>query len=255
MPRRGRSKSKTGIYHVMARGINRDKIFHSERDYEKYFEILKNVKEISKFNMFAYCLMSNHVHLLIKEGEEPISQIMKRVNSRYAQWYNYKYERIGHVFQDRFKSECVDNDSYLLTVIRYIHQNPVKAKIIEKPEYYKWSSCSIYYQNCGEKFIESSVILSFFNEDENIARTQFRKFIEEPNKDQCLDDEEFIKISDEQLRLAIEEILDGNSISTLKNMNKIERSALLKKIKKIKGATIRQISRVTGLGYNIIFRA
>ena len=127
MPRQARRKSESGIYHILLRGINRQQIFEDIEDFEKFLEVLKDCKAISDYKLFAYCLMSNHVHLLIKEEKEPIEQIMKRIATRFVYWYNIKYQRVGHLFQDRFKSEPVENDAYFMTVIRYIHQNPLKA--------------------------------------------------------------------------------------------------------------------------------
>ena len=95
--------------------------------------ILKECKEISGFEMYAFCLMTNHVHLLLRETDEPLEVVFKRIGSRYAYWYNNKYQRIGHLFQDRFKSENVEDDAYFLTVLRYIIQNPMKAGMEKEP--------------------------------------------------------------------------------------------------------------------------
>ena len=125
MPRQARKRAESGIYHVMLRGINQQRIFEDEEDNQRFLQILRECKEIGGFMLLAYCLMGNHVHLLIKEGTESLEQIFKRIGGRFVYWYNVKYQRVGHLFQDRFKSEPVDTDAYLLTVIRYIHQNPV----------------------------------------------------------------------------------------------------------------------------------
>lgn len=128
MPRQARKKSESGIYHIMLRGINKQQIFEDDEDCQKYLQILKECKAVSEFKLFAYCLMGNHIHLLIQLGKEPIDLIFKRIGSRYVYWYNLKYRRTGHLFQDRYKSEPVEADSYFLTVVRYIHQNPPKDK-------------------------------------------------------------------------------------------------------------------------------
>ena len=129
MPRQARKKSNSGIYHIILRGVNRQQIFEDNEDYYKFLQVVEESKAISGFELFAYCLMSNHIHLLLKEIQEPIEQIMKRITTRFVYWYNIKYQRSGHLFQDRYKSEPVEDDAYFLTVIRYIHQNPVKAEI------------------------------------------------------------------------------------------------------------------------------
>lgn len=108
MPRQRRKLSKTGTYHIMLRGNERKSLFPEEEDYRKFLQILATKKRDDSFLLYAYCLMSNHLHLLIREKKQNISQIMKRINIAYAYYFNKKYNRVGHVFQDRFKSESVD---------------------------------------------------------------------------------------------------------------------------------------------------
>lgn len=257
LPRIARKKSKTGIYHVVMRGINRQDIFGNEEDYQRYLQTLEKVKKKSDCEILGYCLMSNHLHLLVKEKSEEIGQIMKRLGTSYASWYNWKYERVGHVFQDRYKSECVENDKYLLTVIRYIHNNPVKARIVVKPEQYRWSSYLAYIG--GKEYpvglIQTTVIFDLFSEDKNVATVKFRQYSQQENDDKCLEDEVTIRSSDEEIRLEVQKILKGKSIADLQQMSKIERNYFLQQAKKIKGSSIRQIARITGIGYNIIIRA
>jgi len=113
------------------RGINRQSIFEDEEDKHKFIETFARYTEISCYRLFAYCLMDNHIHILLEEQKEPLAMIMKRISSSYVLWFNRKYGRCGHLFQERFKSETVDNDRYFLTVLRYIHQNPLKAKLVK----------------------------------------------------------------------------------------------------------------------------
>ena len=142
MPRTARKKSNTGIYHVMLSGINQQRIFEDDEDNEKFLLTLSDCKKAGGFELYGYCLMGNHVHLLIKVAKEELEQIFRRIEARYVYWYNWKYKRSGHLFQDRYKSEPVEDDRYFVSVLRYIHQNPVKAKLCKKPEEYKWSSYS-----------------------------------------------------------------------------------------------------------------
>ncbi len=109
-------------------------MFEDDEDYIKYLDVLRECKEISGYKLYGYCLMGNHLHLLLKTGKEDLEQIFKRIGARYVYWYNFKYGRSGHLFQDRYKSEPVETDSYIVTVLRYIHQNPVKAGICSDPE-------------------------------------------------------------------------------------------------------------------------
>ncbi|MCL2467723.1 MAG: transposase [Micrococcales bacterium] len=140
MARQARRRSSTGIYHVMARGIDRRRLFEEDSDYVRFLECVKVVQEISGVGVLAYCLMSNHVHMVVEERDESVSQVFKRIGVRYAGWFNWKYNRTGHLFQDRFRSEPVDDEPYLVTLIRYVHMNPVAAGLCDDPQDYWWSS-------------------------------------------------------------------------------------------------------------------
>jgi REP element-mobilizing transposase RayT len=140
MARKERLKSSTGIYHILARGISQQRIFEQAEDYEQFLDFLFDIKKKSGFTLYAYTLMGNHIHLLLREGPESISQIFKRLGTRYAQWFNGKYERSGHLFQNRFSSEPIEDDNYFLTALIYIYQNPVKAGICTTAVDYEWSS-------------------------------------------------------------------------------------------------------------------
>ncbi len=133
----------------MLRGINRQQIFEDDEDYKKMLQTIADYKDKCSYQIYAYCLMPNHIHLLIKEGKEDLGVAFKRIGASYVYWYNMKYERYGHLFQDRYKSEKVEDDKYLLTVLRYIHQNPIKAGIVEEAIKYKWSSYIEYISQKG----------------------------------------------------------------------------------------------------------
>ena len=140
MPRQARQLSPTGIYHIMLRGINRQRIFEDVSDYSYFLECLRRVHNDCGVTVLAYCCMPNHIHLLLEESDEPISFPMKSLGIRYATWFNRKYDRVGHLFQDRFLSKPVVDDAYFQTVVMYIHFNPVVAGICTSPLDYRWSS-------------------------------------------------------------------------------------------------------------------
>ncbi len=144
MPRGQRKKSCTGIYHVTMRGVNRANIFNDREDFETFRNNLLHCKESSHTEIYAYCLMTNHIHLLIKEGDEELSHTFQRLGAGFVGWYNKKYERVGHLFQSRYFSDVVESDQYLLMVMRYIHQNPVKAGLVSRVLAYEWSSIHEY---------------------------------------------------------------------------------------------------------------
>lgn len=145
MSRTPRTLSESGIYHIMFRGTNKSAIFLNNKDYEKLLETLFTIKQSIPFDLYAYCLMSNHAHFVVKEKEiGDISKIMHRLLTKYARWFNIKYDRTGALLEGRYKSKPVDNDEYFLHLIRYVHQNPKKAGLVTELADYKWSSYGDY---------------------------------------------------------------------------------------------------------------
>lgn len=188
MPRYARILSNSQVYHVMLRGNNREDIFIDDDDKTRIIDTLREKKQAGEFYLYAYCVMDNHIHLVIKEGTDSLSRIIKRIGTSYAYYFNKKYMRIGHVFQDRFRSEIVDDDKYLLSLIRYVHQNPLKPGI-GIIEGYRWSS---YREYSGQKadLVETDEILSMFSSDEKKAIEEFIRFNHETTEELFLDVEE-----------------------------------------------------------------
>ena len=134
MARQARKLSSTLTYHVIVRGADRQLLFEETKDYLKFLDFLQLYKEKYEFEIFAYCLMSNHVHLLLRHPETvTLERIFRSLNSSYASWFNQKYQRTGFLFGGRYYSEPVESDQYLLTVLKYIHFNPTKAYLESKP--------------------------------------------------------------------------------------------------------------------------
>ena len=180
MPRAPRIKGEESTYHVIGRGNERREIFRQNQDKERFLETLARTKTKFKFNLYGYCLMNNHIHLIIDVQQNDISQVMKSLNVSYVRYFNSKYKRVGHLFQDRFKSELVYNERYLLEVSRYIHRNPVKAKIVRYPVEYKWSSYNIFLglEKDIYELVEPSVVLDTFSENRINAIQKYRKYVE-----------------------------------------------------------------------------
>jgi len=258
MARQARKKSSSGVYHVIVRGANRQEIFHDDDDRIKFLETLQKVKVKSALKVYAWCLMGNHVHLLLKEGSENISVVMKRIGVTYVNYYNWKYKTNGHLFQDRFKSENVENVNYLLTVTRYIHQNPVKAGIVSKPDHWKWSSCLRYYGKSvyPPSLLDSDYILNMFAHDRLIAKERFKEFNERSNQDICLEDhgDSSRRLSDEEARAEIRKCLGPLEIPQLKSLQKKERDRVLKRVKRIEGVSQLQAARILGVGVYFLYR-
>ena len=144
MSRVARVQSPTDYYHVMMRGNNKESIFTRTSEKSYFKDLLKEVMEEGLIDIAAYCIMDNHVHIAIKAELSDMTKALKIINIKYAMNFNKVKERIGHVFQDRYKSEIIANDNHLIQVIRYIHNNPVKAKMTKECNDYKWSSYNEY---------------------------------------------------------------------------------------------------------------
>ena len=205
-------------------------------------DILKDLKTEMKFEILAYCFMSNHVHILLKENSKgDISLIMKRLLTKYARWYNIKYQRSGALIANRYKSQPVEVDDYFLSVVRYIHQNPVRAKIANKVNKYKWSSYNSYLnENAGivnKKFVLNMIDLDYFEE--------FHKTTE----DEIFLVDDKVKITDEKIR---RDIIKQFNIEPkqINSYDKKKRNSILSELKRC--YSIRQIERVTGVSRGVI---
>lgn len=184
MPRFPRQKYEDAMYHITVRGNNREKIFFCDDDKIRYLDTLKRYKEKFKINLYAYCLMDNHVHLVIDCNGQDISRIMKGISLSHAIYINKKYDRCGHLFQDRFTSKIIDSDRYMQWVSRYIHRNPVRAGITKTAIEYKWSSINIYMgQKDYYKIIDEEFILKYFSSNKAIARRKYIEYVDDDSKD------------------------------------------------------------------------
>jgi len=164
MPRKSRVWWPGAIYHIMCRGNHRHNIFRDDEDSQVYISVLRQVKATHPFILHSYCLMTNHVHLQIETKDISLSTIMKMINMKYAIYFNKKYHFIGQLMQGRFRSELIENDEYFLTINRYIHLNPVKAKMVDHPLEYQWSSCREYFENPNNPLVEKEKTLGYFSE-------------------------------------------------------------------------------------------
>ena len=145
MPRQKRQESPTGYYHIMMRGINKEMIFRRDEFKRAFMEILSRKLEESEAEIVAYCIMDNHVHLVMQGEISEIGTLLKRVNTAFAMKLNSRMDRVGHVFQDRYKSQEVLSDEHLLQVVRYVHNNPVNAGMVKDCSGYLWSSYNGYF--------------------------------------------------------------------------------------------------------------
>lgn len=246
MSRTKRKQSQAGIYHIMLRGINRQQIFYDEEDYMYFISLLHRFKALCGYELHAYCLMGNHVHLLIKVNHEPPGDIFRHIGSAFVYWYNQKYDRVGHLFQDRYKSEPVNDNRYYLTVLRYILLNPVAAGFCMSPETYPYSSAREYY--CKKQGITDIRFALAFPELDS-----FLDFISQESDNSCLEMEDRVRVrcTDKKAKELILQVF-GTFSPTAGKAN--ERHSLNSSIRRLieAGVSIRQLSRLTGLSKKII---
>ncbi len=190
MSRNARGFSENGIYHIMFRGTNKQPIFYSDWDYVKMLEILQKLKEDYGFEVYAYCLMKNHAHFVIKEREiKDISKIMHGLLTKYSRWFNIKYERTGILMENRYKSKAVDYDEYFLHLVRYIHQNPLEAGIADAVDGYRWSSYKNYRGNSKDSLVDTDFLFTMMSEKEFVSfhsemeESKFELFSKNNSKD------------------------------------------------------------------------
>lgn len=178
MARPLRIEYEGAVYHVTGRGNEKRKIFFSRKDYEKFKEYLSGAVDKFGFILHSYVLMSNHYHLIIETPEKNLSKIMHHINSSYTTYINIKRKRSGHLLQGRFKSIVVDKDSYLLELSRYLHLNPVRAKMAQLPEDYRYSSYGSYTTNAVDKLVTTTTILEMLAPRPDVARKKYKSFVE-----------------------------------------------------------------------------
>ena len=246
MPRQARKKSISNIYHAMLRGINRQVVFNCDADKYHFMKVLQECKEVSGFKLHAFCLMSNHIHLLIEPADEPLEIIFKRIGSRYAVWYNRKYQRAGHLFQDRFRSENVETDQYYMTVLRYILQNPMKAGMESKPGNYRWSSYLAYEKGNG------SITDTQFAEKLFGNREALIGFVQQTSDDDVMDEEQYDwRLRDDQAEEIMRRITQCETASDFKLLDKSLRKAYVRDMY-LNKLSMGQISSLTGLSKSTV---
>jgi putative transposase len=204
VPRHARIKGEYSIYHIIQRGNERKSIFASDEDKKRFIDILEKVKGKFNFTIYGFCIMDNHVHLLIYDNGNDISKVITSINISYAYYYNKSNSRCGHVFQDRFKSELVDDERYLLQVSKYIHLNPVKAKMVGEVGEYKWSSYN-YFIGKDDFFcdlVNRERILGILSNTKKDAIREYIRLVDTYEGDVCFmeaEDEEIIDRTREEM--------------------------------------------------------
>ena len=241
MPRKARVKSRSGYTHLIVRGIGQQVLFEAPEDYQFYLGILERYSRETDVRVYAYCLMENHVHLLVCDVNGQMALMMKKLGVRYSQYFNRKYKRQGHLFQDRYLSEPIDDERYLLTVFRYILNNPQKVGLCAAD--YEWSSYRMYAQ--PTPFVDTTIFHSLIGDEKAYAA-----FLATPNDDQCLDYKP-LRRDDEWAKEIIRKRLDGASGTVLQSFDRVERNKALAQLLE-DGLSIRQIERLTGISRGVV---
>lgn len=266
MPRKSRQTSGTGIYHVMLRGINRQDIFDDPDDYHTFIRILSEVggRNQPTCHIYAYCLMTNHVHLLLAEKSWTVGQVVKSIAASYVFHYNKKYGRVGHLFQDRFRSEPCNDPGYFLTLFRYIHQNPVKAGLVAHAQDYPYSSWpNDYLANHGDRLLDwahpyqepvpkiclTLAAIRRFGFDELAA------WVSEPlpSDTACIDIDERRPVADEEVRSLLLQKSGARSTTDFQLLTRERQCQIAFDVMTALGAGPRQMSRISGLSYTTIY--
>ena len=221
MARKPRVEYAGAFYHVICRGNQRQVIFRSDADRKYYLEQLEQYRQRYGFRVYAYVLMSNHVHLLIQTGEAALSRIMQGLQLKYTRYYNSKYKKVGHLFQGRYKAILCDRQAYLLELVRYLHLNPGRMRRPIDPGEYPWSSHGAYLGKSGSIKIDTSAVLGGLNRSVAHARRAYLRFIAEGKgaghqaayydvwDQRILGDKNFVEQIDEKIRTEREIKLPG----------------------------------------------
>lgn len=250
MSRTPRKKSSSGLYHVMLRGINQQIIFEDEQDYHYFLRCIRHAQEDYPFELYTYCLMNNHIHLLINVGNSPLDLIIKSISCKYVYYFNHKYNRIGHLFQDRFRSEIITDSAYLLHVCRYILQNPIKAGITTHISQYIWTN---YKSFLGYKDTLTNIsnLKCYFQDT-----ASFLTYLNAPSPEDCMDysPTHYKYISDPDARRYLEEVTNCKNATEFQLLEKEDRNLFLHQLKEM-GLSVRQLNRLTGISKTVIGRA
>lgn len=189
MARSNRICYEGATYHIYERGNNKQEIFLEDEDKECFLGLLRRQKERYDFKLYCYVLMDNHFHLLINTPMNNISQIMHDIKANYAKFFNNKYNRINHLFHDRFKSKIVDRDEYIIILSKYLHNNPVRANIVKTADEYIWSSIKYFTKEIKDKhFIDRDIILNKFSDNIECAKERYRTFMKINNDEKYYPD-------------------------------------------------------------------
>ena len=233
----------------MLRGINRQNIFEEDEDRFRFMTVLARCRESSGFRLHSFALMTNHVHLLIEPADEPLERIFKRIGTSYAVWYNRKYVRAGHLFQDRFRSEPVGTDQYYKTVLRYIIRNPLKAGLVSCLDDYRWSSYMAYKKGKGV-LTDTEYAISLFGSQNTLI-----EYLMQDNEDSVMDESDHDwRLRDDSAKEIMKRITQCASVSDFQKLDFPIQKEYAGQLY-LKRLSMGQIARLTGMSKTTVYRA
>lgn len=246
VPRQPRRRSKTDCYHVILRGNNKDYIFVNDSEKEYFIKQLYDQHHLVE--LIAWCIMDNHVHLILKAEFNHLSTTLKRISIKFAKRYHNIYGTSGHIFQDRFRSEPIESEGYLLSAIRYVHNNPVNAKLVNEPKDYRWSSYNNYIlRNLSQSM---AMVMSLFND----SLDGFALFHNKKDDNNHLEIKEDSRtIAKERLAKAIHKKVNDYSIEKISS-NKNAVMDIVDEFKGDKIISLRMLADAMGVSYSTIQR-
>lgn len=251
MARKARQRGLTGIYHCIIRGIDKQDIFLDNQDRKKFLKEMVNTKQQYEYKLYAYCLMDNHVHLMLEDTKNKLDKIMQSITIRYSSYFNKKYDRVGHLFQNRYLSKVVDNERYLLVLQRYIHQNPPNMQT------YRWSSYGEYIYEAN--IVDIKFILNKFGNNKNNSIEEFIKFTAKKkvkyNAEEMKQFEMEKSLPDSAVISIIKEATGIENVLKIKEYCKEIRDEHIRKLLRIKGISQIQLARILGVDKKIVQRA
>jgi putative transposase len=186
MPRPLRPIDDGLIYHVINRGNNRQPVFHKPDDFQAFLRALGDLKRRMPFELYGYCLMSNHFHLLLRPRGATVSRILQSLLVSHTLRYHKHYRTGGHIWQGRFKSPVIQNDEHLLAVLRYIEANPLRAKIVKRAEKYPWSSYPLHGQGVADELVDPLTLYDQLSPLPKVRQRRWAEKVHQPQEEATL---------------------------------------------------------------------
>ena len=253
MPRKPRIMSSTGIYHIILRSVNQHIIFEEDSDYQKFLFILSDCKKKYDSDIYAYCLMDNHIHMLVYLTDDKLSSFFQSLGTRFVRWYNTKYSRSGHLFQERFHSTAIETEKAFLSTLIYIHNNPLKANMCRYGSEYRWSSINAFY-GAKDPLVSTSFVYGIAGSKDSLLQ-YFAKETDSPEDPMFENDHREANhfLTDEKALAIFKSATHLPSGSAVSGLGKVKRNEYVRVLRD-KGLTVSQIARIMDISSTTVKR-